>query len=333
MDMKAWRSILTQRTGVVALELDTVAGRVALVGGRGGDAADPSSRPGCALEAAGSAACREALAEWVRASGVAGLRCRIALGASFFRCDSTTLPNMSDEELASSARFEAIDRFGLDESQSVIQHIPMGSAAGRRHVALLAARSDQVRQAAEITLAAGLLPESIEHSALTAARGALRWESAMAGEFVSALHIESSIATLSVWRAGSLVAVRTMAGDWNVSPNKVPMQESGALDTIPLEPVAAPCSWRWSALAEETLRALRQSCGESSWPSCLAISGAAAAEPELIRAVGGVCGVPTVAVECGQWGLAGLRCTGPSWASLAGSVVVDSPATQERRAA
>jgi hypothetical protein len=124
-----------------------------------------------------------------------------------------------------------------------------------------------------------------------------------------------------------------MAGDWNVSPNKVPMQESGALDTIPLEPVAAPCSWRWSALAEETLRALRQSCGESSWPSCLAISGAAAAEPELIRAVGGVCGVPTVAVECGQWGLAGLRCTGPSWASLAGSVVVDSPATQERRAA
>jgi len=332
--MKVWNNILTQRTGLVALELDTVAGRVALVGGRGGDASGPSNLPGCDLEAAGSAACREALVEWVRASGAAGLRCRIALGASFFRCDSTTLPNMSDEELASSARFEAIDRFGLDESQSVIQHIAMGSSAGRRHVALLAARSDQVRRAAEITLEAGLLPESIEHSALTAARGALRWESAMAGEFVSALHIESSVATLSVWRAGSLVAVRTMAGDWNVSSNgKLQAQEPEALDAIPLEPVAAPCSWRWSALAEETLRALRRSCGESSWPSCLAISGGAAAEPELIRAVGGVCGVPTVAVECGQWKLSGLRCTGPSWASLAGSVVVDSVATQERRAA
>lgn len=332
--MKVWNNILTQRTGLVALELDTVAGRVALVGGRGGDASGPSNLPGCDLEAAGSAACREALVEWVRASGAAGLRCRIALGASFFRCDSTTLPNMSDEELASSARFEAIDRFGLDESQSVIQHIAMGSSAGRRHVALLAARSDQVRRAAEITLEAGLLPESIEHSALTAARGALRWESAMAGEFVSALHIESSVATLSVWRAGSLVAVRTMAGDWNVSSNgKLQAQEPEALDAIPLEPVAAPCSWRWSALAEETLRALRQSCGESSWPSCLAISGGAAAEPELIRAVGGVCGVPTVAVECGQWKLSGLRFTGPSWASLAGSVVVDSVATQERRAA
>jgi hypothetical protein len=331
--MKAWKNILTQRTGLVALELGTSAGRVMLVGGNGSDGARVSDLPGCDLEAAGSAACREALSAWVRAARVEGLRCRIVLGASFFRCDSTSLPNMSDEELSSSARFEAIDRFGLDEAQAVIHHVAMGSTTGRRQVALLAARADQVRRAAEIAMEAGLLPESIEHAALAAARGTLRFEQAMAGEFVSALHIESSIATLTVWRSGDLAAIRSVEGDWSMSPVSASANEPEALDVIPLEPVAPSCSWRWSALAEETLRALRQSCGESNWPSCLAISGGAAAESELIRAVGGVCGVPTIAVDCRQWKCPGVQGTGPAWASLIGSAVIEAREMQNRRAA
>ena len=130
--MKAWKNILTQRTGLVALELGTSAGRVALVGGGGSSESRVSELPGTDLEAAGSAPCREALEAWVRENGAGGLRCRITLGASFFRCDSTSLPNMSDDELASSARFEAIDRFGLEEAQAVIHHVALGSTTGRR---------------------------------------------------------------------------------------------------------------------------------------------------------------------------------------------------------
>lgn len=331
--MKAWKNILTQRTGLVALELGTSAGRVALVGGGGSSESRVSELPGTDLEAAGSAACREALEAWVRENGAGGLRCRITLGASFFRCDSTSLPNMSDDELASSARFEAIDRFGLEEAQAVIHHVALGSSTGRRQVALLAAREDQVRRAAEIAMEAGLLPESIEHSAIAAARGTLRGEQAMSGEFVSALHIEPSVATLTVWRAGSMIALRTMEGDWSMSADSVASHAPVASDEIPLEPVAASCSWRWSALAEETLRALRQSCGESSWPSCLAISGAVAAEPELVRAVGGVCGVPTIAVDCRSWKCAGIQVAGAAWASLIGAASVETAVTQNRRAA
>lgn len=331
--MKSWKNILMQRKGVVALELGISAGRVALVDGNCLSGSHASDLPGTDLEAAGSAACREALDAWVREAGASGLRCRITLGVSFFRCESTSLPNMSDDELASSARFEAIDRFGLDEVQAVIHHVPMASSAGRRHVALLAAHADQVRRAAEIAMEAGLLPESIESAALAAARGTLRWEQAMSGEFVSALHIEPSVATLSVWRAGSMVALRTMEGDWSMSATSVASHAPVASDEIPLEPVAASCSWRWSALAEETLRALRQSCGESSWPSCLAISGAVAAEPELIRAIGGVCGVPTIAVDCRQWKCAGMQGAGPAWAALIGAASVETAATQNRRAA
>lgn len=331
--MKAWKNILTHRTGLVALEVGSTAGRVALVGNVGSGASHASDLPGTDLEAAGSAAFREALSAWVHEAGAGGFRCRITLGASFFHCDSASLPNMSDDELASSARFEAIDRFGLDEAQAVIHHVPMGSSGGRRHVVLIASRSDQVRRVAELAMEAGLLPESIEHSALAAARGTLLWEPAMAGEFVSALHVEPSVATLSTWRSGSLFALRTLEGDWSMPAVSVASHASEATEEIPLEPVATSCTWRWSALAEETLRALRQSCGESNWPSCLAISGAVAAEPELIRAVGGVCGVPTIATDCRQWKCAGLQQAGSAWAALIGGASVEAPVTHNRRAA
>jgi hypothetical protein len=131
-----------------------------------------------------------------------------------------------------------------------------------------------------------------------------------------------------------MVALRTKKGDWSMSTNSVASHVTEVSEEIPLEPVAASCSWRWSALAEETLRALRQSsCGESSWPSCLAISGTVAAEAELVRAVGGVCGVPTIAVDCRAWKSAGIQDAGPAWASLIGAASVETAVTQNRRAA
>ena len=331
--MKAWKNIFTHRTELVALEVGASSGRVALVGRDGSRVSHAADLPGTTLEAAGSADFRESLSDWVHESGAAGLRCRILLGASFFRSDSASLPNMSEDELSSSARFEAIDRLDLDEAQAVIHHVPMGSSAGLRQVLLVAARADQIRRVAEFAMEAGLLPESIEHTALAAARGTLHWEQAMAGELVAMLHVEPSVATLSVWRSGSLFALRTLEGDWSLSAESLASHVAESSEEIPLEPVAASCTWRWSALAEETLRALRQSCGETIWPSCLSISGAVASEPELIRAVGGVCGVPTIATDCRQWKCAGVSHAGAAWAALIGGASIEAPGVRNRRAA
>jgi hypothetical protein len=58
-----------------------------------------------------------------------------------------------------------------------------------------------------------------------------------------------------------------------------------------------------------------------------------AAEPELVRAVGGVCGVPTIAVDCRSWKFFGIQGAGPAWAALIGAASVEAPVTQNRRAA
>lgn len=331
--MKGLRTIFTKRHGTVALELGAVAGRVALAPVDGDGWQRGTELPGCDLDAAGVSACREALTAWVRAADATGLRCRITLGASFFRTDTATLPGMTDQELASSARFEAIDRFGLDESRAVIQHALLGASEGRRSVLLLAASLEQVRRAAEIAMEAGLLPEAIEHAALAAARGSLRGEPSLGGEIVATLHVEASVATLAVWKGGDLAALRSIQGDWSAA-SQASEPSSHDLDTIPLEPVASDAGWRWSSLAEETLRCLRQACGEASWPSCLAVSGAAAAAPDLVRAVGGVCGLPTVAVDCARWSEGAPRSAGPEWAPVMGSMLgTTGGAVSARRAA
>lgn len=326
--MKAFTNILANRDGAVTLAIDATAGCVAIEGAAG--VRHATELPGCGSDTAdGASALSAALQEWTGAAHAERMRCRIALGSAFFRIDTATLPAMSESELASSARFEALDRFGLEDSQAVVQHVVLGETGGRRNVALVAARLDVVRRIAEIAMGAGLLPESIEHSALTAARGAMRWESAMSGERVAALHVEPTLATLSLWRSGRLAALRTISGDWSTASDESIVD---ALDTIPLEPVASG-GWRWSSLAEETLRSLRQACGDAAWPSALAVSGAAAAQAELVRAVGGVCGTPTFPVDCGAWGGRRACRLGPSWASMLGAGVASEQAIDERRAA
>ena len=63
--------------------------------------------------------------------GFTGQRVSATLPAELFQVDVARLPAMSDQELAESVRFEAIDRFGIDGDASVIGHLRLGGTAGR----------------------------------------------------------------------------------------------------------------------------------------------------------------------------------------------------------
>jgi len=328
--MYAISTKLLTRKGSVAIEVDSGGSKAALVLAARGTLESCVDLPGCDLESAGSNACRRALADWVQRAGVAGARCRLVLGGTFFRVDTASLPAMDDRELASSARFEAMDRFGLDEEHAIIQHIALASTSGRRSVAILAASGDRVRRAAQIVLEAGLMPESIEYAALSAARGVLLWESAAERELVAMLHVEPSVATISIWRDGELQHLRSLTGDWSSAASvSVPNQ----IDEITLEPMAADVGWRWSAMAEETLRTLRQSCGESAWPKRIFITGCVGDAPDLVRALSGVCAVPTAVVDCADWSLGSAQCRGAGWATLLGTAATPEDASVARRVA
>ena len=328
--MKAMHHILAKRGGLVVLSLEAGASRIAIADEMTGMIREVTVLPGWSAEAAETL--REPLQQWVRATHTQGMRCRIALGASFFQVDTATLPSMSETETASSVRFESLGRFGLEETEAVLQHLVLGESAGGREVALFAARRPLVHRLAEIVMEAGLLPESIEHAALTAARGALHGEQALSGDLVACMHIEPNVATLTVWRGRRLVSIRPIAGDWKIEPRTSSGSPVEDPDAIPLEPVAS-CVWRWSALAEETLRSLRRACGESEWPACLGFSGDASSEPDLLRAVGGVCGLPTMAVDCGAWMHASSMHLGPGWAPMLGTTSPKPFESGARRAA
>ena len=321
---------LAPRKGSVAVELVSTGSKAALVQAARGALESCVELPGCDLESAGSNACRSALADWVDRTVLSGARCRIVLGGEFFRVDTANLPAMNDQELASSARFEAMDRFGLDEEHAIIQHIALGTDSGRRSVAMLAAPIDRVRRAAQIVLEAGLMPDSIEHAALAAARGVLAWDAASRSALVAMLHVESSVATISIWRDGVLHNLRALVGDWG---SAIAAPTHARTDEIALEPIAADTGWRWSAMAEETLRTLRQTCGEASWPSRLLITGCMGEAPDLVRALGGVCAIPTVVVDCADWSLGSSDATGPGWATLLGTVAAEEAAVAARRVA
>jgi hypothetical protein len=330
--MKAMGNILAKRDGLIVLSLGASASHIALADESAGTIRDKTQLPGWSPESAEISALGESVRQWVRAHRAEGMRCRLALGASFFQVDTATLPSMSEADTASSVRFESLGRFGLEASEAVLQHLVIGESAAGREVALFAAPLQLVRKVAETVMEAGLMPEAIEHGALTAARGALQFEGAMRGELVACMHVEPTVATLTVWRGGRLCSIRPITGHWVTEPHALSGSSSDDPDSIPLEPVAS-CGWRWSALAEETLRSLRRACGESGWPACLAFSGEAAGESDLLRAVGGVCGLPTIAVDCGAWVHGAATHLGPAWAPMLGAANLVAAGSRVRRAA
>lgn len=276
-------------------------------------------------------ALRQKVAEFRMRDG----RCRVSVAASCFRCEMATLPAMTDAELSSSARFEAMDRFGVEPSDAVIRHLPLGNARGSgRSVLLLALPMGTARHAAEAVMAAGLRMDSLEHAAISGLRAASALDPAMATGSSAWLTVEPRVASLLVQHDGELRFMRDFEGEWAVSPRthtrtRVAVRKDE--DSIPLAPADEPDeSWRWSCLAEEVLRSLRHAGEGDAWPARLVVAGGTA-DASLCDALSGVCGIDASLAPCATWGRAeGTR--DHAWAAAMGATL-ECRADGARRAA
>lgn len=302
--------------------------------------AAPTSRaielPGADLSQGVRESVVEALRQRVREQRMREGHCRVSVAAACFRCEMATFPEMTDAELAVSARFEAMDRFNVESSDAVIRHLPLLSAADApRSVLLMTLPLGTARHAAEAVMAAGLQMDSLEHAAIAGLRAATALDSGMATGTVAWLHVEPRVASLLVQQDGELRFLRDIEGEWAAMPctqtriRPAPRRDDGAIPLVGDEPDE---HWRWSALAEEALRGLRAACGDGGWPTRMMVAGPAA-EAALAQTLVGVCGLDACLAPCTDWttGTEGVR--GESWAAVMGVALNTEAARSERRAA
>lgn len=268
----------------------------------------------------------------VRAAGLIGARARVTISAIGFQTEIATLPALEESELAASARFEAIGRLGVDEADTVIRHATLGGTGDSRQVLLLTLPALTARHAAEAVVASGLRPECMEHAAFAALAGTCGMQPELQAGLTALLHVEPRAATVMLHRDGRVVFVRAMRGEWTLAVPSAPASAVSHDGDIPLEPVDPEAGWRWSSLAEETLRCLRQSCGEASWPDRMVVTGAAANDRALIDALHGVCGMPVAPAACGTWATANITLDA-GWAACLGACSRERAAGAKRRAA
>jgi len=274
-----------------------------------------------------------AFAERVRAMGLRGCRARVTISAIGFQTETATLPTLQDDELAASARFEAIGRLSVDETDTIIRHHVLGATGDASRVLLLTLPVLTARHAAEAVVAAGLHPESVEHAALAALAGVCQHQRGPETGLVAMMHVEPRAATVMLHRDGELVFLRALRGEWTAAPAQAPSFDATMHEgDIPLESQDPDAGWRWSSLAEETLRCLRQGCGDAAWPERMFLSGATACDRSLADALQGVCGMPVSAVACRDWASSD-RSLDAGWAACLGAATHDRVRVSQRRAA
>lgn len=334
--MRDWLNMLATGTRAVALDFGADATRLLVLGGSGGWRRTAAcTLPRLELGRAAPASFAQALAERVRELGLRGAACRITIAGDAFRTELTQLPAMSDEELRASARFEALDRFGVEADDVVIHHAALESAStDRRSVMLFALPQSVVRHVATLVMDAGLAPGSVEHAGLASLRGIQRWQGESRLGLMACLHVEARVATLLLLRDGEISQMRFMQGDWQVAAS-APASPAAIhdADLIPLDPVETVSPWRWSCLAEETLRCLRHATGESAWPAQMVVTGPAAGDGSLLDALRGVCGLTVQQAGSDRWVDGQPSLSGEAWASALGAASLDMKSANLRRAA
>lgn len=324
------------RQATVAVDFGADAVRVAALR-RGEDGAwavqSAFALPAVDLSQGMPASAVHALSDRVRAAGLRGCRARVTISAIAFQSETATLPSLEQGELAASARFEAIGRLGVDEADTIIRHFTLGGTGDTRQVLLLTLPALTARHAAEAVVASGLQPESIEHAAVSVISGVCGHQHEAEVGLTAFLHVEPRAATVMQLRDGRLTFLRALRGEWTAAPTAAPVVEATAHEgDIPLDTVDSDTGWRWSSLAEETLRCLRQACGDASWPDRLVVSGAAAGDRSLVDALRGVCGMPVAAAACPTWARA-EQTLDAGWAACLSAAMHESGRASQRRAA
>ena len=270
----------------------------------------------------------------VSEAGLTGCKCRVTIASHLFRMDMAQLTSMSENELAKSARFEAIDRFNVNEADVMIQHASLPcKTAGKSALLLLSVPLLYIRNATQAVMAAGLSPCSIENAACAALHGAeLRHDGFNIG-LIAFMHIEPQQAVLLLMKDGQLQAIRAMQGDWAVAAPSTEVATNTNDNSVGLEPVASEGAWRWSSLAEETLRCMRQACVESNLPTRMLVTGAPSSDHELLETFKGVCGLESVSLNSAGWSTGAEKLTSDTWAAALGAASLDFKNISSARAA
>jgi hypothetical protein len=274
---------------------------------------------------------RAELTRWVRAHGLHGASAQLVLNARVILADTAVMPAMPDAELSTSVRFEAADRWNLDQVSSVVRHMRLATGSSTaQSILLLATRQEQLDAAVDLALHSGLHPTHVECAPLAAARGAVRWNRSIVEGDVAMLHLDPRVATLMVLRGGELAMFRSIEGEWG--RNGLRTRHTSADGDIPLEPDHDHPAWRWAGLAEEVLLLLRNGCTQSNWPGRMVLTGPCATESELLQTLQGVCGLSVTFAGSDRWIPASESLTDESWASAIGCLA-EEPATAEARRA
>ena len=270
----------------------------------------------------------------VSEAGLTGCKCRVTIASHLFRMDMAQLTSMSENELAKSARLEAIDRFNVNEADVMIQHASLPcKTAGKSALLLLSVPLLYIRNATQAVMAAGLSPCSIENAACAALHGAeLRHDGFNIG-LIAFMHIEPQQAVLLLMKDGQLQAIRAMQGDWAVAAPSTEVATNTNDNSLALEPVASEGAWRWSSLAEETLRCMRQACVESNLPTRMLVTGAPSSDHELLETFKGVCGLESVSLNSAGWSTGAEKLTSDTWAAALGAASLDFKNISSARAA
>jgi len=269
----------------------------------------------------------------VSEAGLNGCKCRVTIASHLFRMDMAQLPTMNEQELAASARFEAIGRFGVNAADVMIQHVSLPCKTAGRCALLLSVPLLIIRNATQAVMAAGLSPCSIENAAYAALHGAeLRHDGFNTG-MIAFMHIEPQQAVLLLMKDGQLQFVRAMQGDWAVAAPSTEVATNTTDNSLALEPVASQDAWRWSSLAEETLRCMRQACVGSNLPTQILVTGAPSSDHELLETFKGVCGLESVSLNSAGWSTGAEKLTSDTWAAALGAASLDFKNISSARAA
>ena len=146
-----------------------------------------------------------------------GRRCVVSLPPQDVYVQSTRLPSMSDEELASAAVWEASQRFGLERDAMEVDYIRTGATVqgseDREEVLLIVASHEAIHRWIDPCVAAGLRPTAIETSftALVRAFSRQSRREADLDHVRAVVDVSATHSTVTIIRGGELAFCKVIA--------------------------------------------------------------------------------------------------------------------------
>lgn len=272
--------------------LDLAQGRLALAGA--GRAAWPEPLVGDDPEGRLAAAITAALDQ----AGLAvpkGCRAVLGLGGPAVAVRLLSLPRLEKEEAREAVKWEAAQSLPFPVEEAVFDFHPFPAAGERMEVLFVAARAAWVEAATAAALLAGLEPVAVDlaPAALGRTLKAVGW--ARNEQMVATVELGQGYAEVGLFRGEDLVFSRVVPGGLRWLRREASAAgELGGLDALESAPS--------QQLAAEVQRSLDYYRAQHEWLDVeeLAVTGAGAADPELVNYLGEATGIPTRVLPVAQ---------------------------------